>query len=129
MLSKAINTAGTAAMIEPTVGTKFSKPARMPHKIAKSRPRIHRPIPTKRPVTILEAVLTARYRLIERKKRRMRTCARRFVGKAALSLPGKVRASQRINMRANRTRSEEHTSELQSRGHLVCRLLLEKKKQ
>src|SRR5207253_11339228 len=24
-------------------------------------------------------------------------------------------------------RSEEHTSELQSRGHLVCRLLLEKK--
>src|SRR5439155_2239290 len=26
-------------------------------------------------------------------------------------------------------RSEEHTSELQSRGHLVCRLLLEKKKE
>src|SRR5690625_3321890 len=28
----------------------------------------------------------------------------------------------------NKARSEEHTSELQSRGHLVCRLLLEKKK-
>src|SRR5207253_10604317 len=28
----------------------------------------------------------------------------------------------------SRRRSEEHTSELQSRGHLVCRLLLEKKK-
>src|SRR5437870_11042122 len=28
----------------------------------------------------------------------------------------------------SRGRSEEHTSELQSRGHLVCRLLLEKKK-
>src|SRR5690625_6840209 len=28
----------------------------------------------------------------------------------------------------NGLRSEEHTSELQSRGHLVCRLLLEKKK-
>src|SRR3989442_3984721 len=27
-----------------------------------------------------------------------------------------------------KTRSEEHTSELQSRPHLVCRLLLEKKK-
>src|SRR3989442_11547886 len=27
-----------------------------------------------------------------------------------------------------RARSEEHTSELQSRPHLVCRLLLEKKK-
>src|SRR5690625_6088748 len=31
--------------------------------------------------------------------------------------------------RESRGRSEEHTSELQSRGHLVCRLLLEKKKE
>src|SRR5207253_4438489 len=30
--------------------------------------------------------------------------------------------------RGGDVRSEEHTSELQSRGHLVCRLLLEKKK-
>src|SRR3989442_8885280 len=30
---------------------------------------------------------------------------------------------------SSRRRSEEHTSELQSRPHLVCRLLLEKKKQ
>src|SRR5947208_1397014 len=30
--------------------------------------------------------------------------------------------------RAHRPRSEEHTSELQSPDHLVCRLLLEKKK-
>src|SRR5690625_6537100 len=30
---------------------------------------------------------------------------------------------------AHNARSEEHTSELQSRGHLVCRLLLEKKKE
>src|SRR5437870_13862482 len=30
--------------------------------------------------------------------------------------------------RGRASRSEEHTSELQSRGHLVCRLLLEKKK-
>src|SRR5436305_8069575 len=30
--------------------------------------------------------------------------------------------------RARSSRSEEHTSELQSRPHLVCRLLLEKKK-
>src|SRR3712207_6997708 len=29
---------------------------------------------------------------------------------------------------AKKTRSEEHTSELQSRQYLVCRLLLEKKK-
>src|SRR5437660_4934223 len=32
------------------------------------------------------------------------------------------------SVRRQRSRSEEHTSELQSRGHLVCRLLLEKKK-
>src|SRR5690625_7102487 len=32
------------------------------------------------------------------------------------------------NSRNGHCRSEEHTSELQSRGHLVCRLLLEKKK-
>src|SRR2546429_6417390 len=31
-------------------------------------------------------------------------------------------------LRRERERSEEHTSELQSRLHLVCRLLLEKKK-
>src|SRR5437870_1500300 len=37
--------------------------------------------------------------------------------------------TERIRPRwAQRTRSEEHTSELQSRGHLVCRLLLGKKK-
>src|SRR5690625_5363288 len=33
-----------------------------------------------------------------------------------------------LSLTAARERSEEHTSELQSRGHLVCRLLLEKKK-
>src|SRR5690625_7080895 len=32
----------------------------------------------------------------------------------------------RINSVGKPSRSEEHTSELQSRGHLVCRLLLEK---
>src|SRR5207253_9077125 len=37
-----------------------------------------------------------------------------------------ARAWRRVGSAA--TRSEEHTSELQSRGHLVCRLLLEKKK-
>src|SRR5690625_7637490 len=33
-----------------------------------------------------------------------------------------------VKTRPDCSRSEEHTSELQSRGHLVCRLLLEKKK-
>src|SRR5690625_43468 len=35
---------------------------------------------------------------------------------------------QPLHIIACENRSEEHTSELQSRGHLVCRLLLEKKK-
>src|SRR5690625_5912313 len=33
-----------------------------------------------------------------------------------------------LSITIDKWRSEEHTSELQSRGHLVCRLLLEKKK-
>src|SRR2546430_6680721 len=33
-----------------------------------------------------------------------------------------------LGVRPRRTRSEEHTSELQSQSNLVCRLLLEKKK-
>src|SRR5437764_11772929 len=35
---------------------------------------------------------------------------------------------QRMGLRLERNRSEEHTSELQSPMYLVCRLLLEKKK-
>src|SRR5690625_74039 len=38
------------------------------------------------------------------------------------------RGTQFRQWATERLRSEEHTSELQSRGHLVCRLLLEKKK-
>src|SRR2546429_1506363 len=40
----------------------------------------------------------------------------------------KLRAVMQVAERARVPRSEEHTSELQSRLHLVCRLLLEKKK-
>src|SRR2546422_1486490 len=58
---------------------------------------------------------------------------------AAVAFPAKTRAPSRTScVRMRRTfvlfmniaisRSEEHTSELQSRLHLVCRLLLEKKK-
>src|SRR2546422_4229841 len=39
-----------------------------------------------------------------------------------------ARTVARIAVLAQPFRSEEHTSELQSRLHLVCRLLLEKKK-
>src|SRR5690625_7058141 len=38
------------------------------------------------------------------------------------------RYNEAIELFEEEYRSEEHTSELQSRGHIVCRLLLEKKK-
>src|SRR5438067_5669866 len=44
------------------------------------------------------------------------------------SAPHSARAPPTPNEVRNPTRSEEHTSELQSRFDLVCRLLLEKKK-
>src|SRR2546427_6463082 len=42
--------------------------------------------------------------------------------------PGLIRQPARSMQALNSTRSEEHTSELQSQSNLVCRLLLEKKK-
>src|SRR3712207_7205845 len=57
-------------------------------------------------------------------------------GHPAADLPGHPRPGHRrlVQLREGRpgpgvhpTRSEEHTSELQSRQYLVCRLLLEKK--
>src|SRR3989442_7687295 len=52
----------------------------------------------------------------------------------APGLPSDSSDSRQLSLGQNRVqmlesdRSEEHTSELQSRPHLVCRLLLEKKK-
>src|SRR5437870_1018459 len=46
-----------------------------------------------------------------------------YVGKAAY----RADYQQFFSQYDSDLRSEEHTSELQSRGHLVCRLLLEKK--
>src|SRR5439155_25950374 len=61
---------------------------------------------------------------------RRRTGAADVLEKPLAFLEGHV-AHQPPGRAARRTvkerRSEEHTSELQSRGHLVCRLLLEKK--
>src|SRR5258708_2509618 len=46
----------------------------------------------------------------------------------AQSLPKRSRTAESPTRSAKSPRSEEHTSELQSPDHLVCRLLLEKKK-
>src|SRR5690625_5631131 len=54
---------------------------------------------------------------------------RLFLAKNLLKDDGAIFISIDDHEMANlkKLRSEEHTSELQSRGHLVCRLLLEKK--
>src|SRR5690625_6867301 len=55
---------------------------------------------------------------------------RRSIGGRALIELGALKElpnSVKLRMPMTFFRSEEHTSELQSRGHLVCRLLLEKK--
>src|SRR5207253_6951967 len=46
----------------------------------------------------------------------------------ASATPWPTKSRIRFSQTGKSVRSEEHTSELQSRGHLVCRLLLEKKK-
>src|SRR5207253_5215281 len=51
---------------------------------------------------------------------------RSFIEPAGILL--RTHFGEERTFRVYETRSEEHTSELQSRGHLVCRLLLEKKK-
>src|SRR2546422_7874967 len=58
-----------------------------------------------------------------------RSVARRLdICFAALRLTSAKRTCSSTCFRCGSQRSEEHTSELQSRLHLVCRLLLEKKK-
>src|SRR2546422_4501388 len=47
---------------------------------------------------------------------------------ANVACPQRSISTSGVNQRKSKLRSEEHTSELQSRLHLVCRLLLEKKK-
>src|SRR2546422_7602172 len=56
-------------------------------------------------------------------RRRSACCAPRAIASSLTPTP--TASSRRARPRS---RSEEHTSELQSRLHLVCRLLLEKKK-
>src|SRR5438309_6107863 len=53
-----------------------------------------------------------------------------FPGRAwrAASRPGSCPRATKCSWKRSRRRSEEHTSKLQSQFHLVCRLLLEKKK-
>src|SRR5207244_5661529 len=58
----------------------------------------------------------------------LQSCEDQRQRRTAPDPPAKEHRSQ-PRQRHHRQRSEEHTSELQSPDHLVCRLLLEKKKQ
>src|SRR2546430_4738684 len=62
---------------------------------------------------------------------RQRRVGRSNVRAARAGAPGCARPDRRRHRqdRRRQQRSEEHTSELQSQSNLVCRLLLEKKKQ
>src|SRR2546429_5814868 len=69
------------------------------------------------------------YTTLFRSSRGMPTCrpvSPSFLVTRVVSSNMECRPQQRL--RSMTGRSEEHTSELQSRLHLVCRLLLEKKK-
>src|SRR5438105_5613546 len=55
-----------------------------------------------------------------------RSC--RPTGRGGCRRWGRLQAAPSASCRRGSSRSEEHTSELQSRVDLVCRLLLEKKK-
>src|SRR2546428_4799631 len=59
---------------------------------------------------------------VARRRRDVRGTTLRFPARRGAAFP------RRRGGRGGRSRSEEHTSELQSRSDLVCRLLLEKKK-
>src|SRR5438309_11040454 len=59
-------------------------------------------------------------------RRQQRLRARRH--DAHVRLAASLRLFARCERERGKRRSEEHTSELQSQFHLVCRLLLEKKK-
>src|SRR5690625_5547104 len=60
--------------------------------------------------------------------RRIRWTSRRSWQRSTVT-PAASRRGYQAVVSLHTQRSEEHTSELQSRGHLVCRLLLEKKKE
>src|SRR5437870_13328263 len=74
-------------------------------------------------LTANRALVTASW---EKRSRRLA----RFASRWSCGRKSGISAAMRLlnGAGSKRVRSEEHTSELQSRGHLVCRLLLEKKK-
>src|SRR3712207_7540091 len=79
------------------------------------------------PYTTLFRSRKTHARLVEQQD--LRTAHERSCDRQHLLFPARQRAAGLLRtLPQPRKRSEEHTSELQSRQYLVCRLLLEKKK-
>src|SRR2546422_7319657 len=79
--------------------------------------------------TLVTAALTSTTPMTRNPIMSMLACARARHARARPTEQAYTTASHRaVRAASTQARSEEHTSELQSRLHLVCRLLLEKKK-
>src|SRR5687768_17957018 len=76
--------------------------------------------------TLFRSKRTPVFGRVDRAKRGNSGQGRHQAGRIAAS--SRATSVTRRSRSPDETRSEEHTSELQSRLHLVCRLLLEKKK-
>src|SRR5437870_6076734 len=74
-------------------------------------------------ITIFASALTSVWRSYL-----MTVTARSWTRRSSLQTRWSLLTASLTKNSSGSARSEEHTSELQSRGHLVCRLLLEKKK-
>src|SRR2546430_12849217 len=77
------------------------------------------------PICVRVDGLPRRRRRARPSPRRAGAARARAVRSPSLSTP---RAARGVDNDGDRTRSEEHTSELQSQSNIVCRLLLAKKK-
>src|SRR5439155_19389647 len=86
--------------------------------------------PTRRSSDLKEHLWLAREKALELlQKFGLQEFRDKYPGQLSGGMRRRVELAQAmINNPRLMIRSEEHTSELQSRGHLVCRLLLEKKK-
>src|SRR5207249_10971899 len=89
---------------------------------------LHDALPISAPGKLREAIVQAAARKLEACGVEKRLTENRVVLEDAGDIAGLLQGSPRARILTKILRSEEHTSELQSRFDLVCRLLLEKKK-
>src|SRR5690554_7557361 len=117
----------TIASIKRFMGNKYSEVekevGRVPYKVVKGdndTPRVQIDDRMYTPQEISAMIL-------QKMKKTAEDYLGQSVSEAVITVPAYFNDSQRQATK-EAGRSEEHTSELQSRPHLVCRLLLEKKK-